>query len=67
MAELTDQMIAVKIVLLKENQKAEANSRLSGKEIFAVTSFEGRLFDAIDAIVNKLARQQIGKHKVKRR
>lgn len=65
-SKLTDQITTVNVTLLKDSkhQKAEATLHLPGKEIFAAASSEDRLFHAIDAMIDKLARQ-IEKHKTK--
>lgn len=65
-SKLTDQITSVNVTLLKDskNQKAEAIVHIPGKEIFAAASSEDRLFHAIDAMVDKLAKQ-IDKHKTK--
>ncbi|GAB3481453.1 ribosome hibernation-promoting factor, HPF/YfiA family [Marinomonas epiphytica] len=64
--KLSDQITSINITLLKDSkqQKAEAVLHLPGKEIFAASTSEDRLFHAIDGMVDKLARQ-IDKHKTK--
>lgn len=63
--KLSDQITTIQVTLQQDNneQKAEATVHLPGKELFAASS-NSRLFHAIDAMVEKLARQ-IGKHKTK--
>ena len=67
LSKLTDQITSVNVTLLKDNkcQKAEASLQLPGKELFAASTSEHRLFHAIDSMIDKLIRQ-IGKHKTKR-
>lgn len=66
LSRLTDQITTVQVTLLQDSkeQKAEATIHLPGKDLFAAASSEDRLFHAIDAMVDKLARQ-IDKHKTK--
>lgn len=63
---LSDQITTVQVTLMQDSkeQKAEATIHLPGKELFAAAVSDTRLFHAIDAMVDKLARQ-IDKHKTK--
>ena len=65
-SKLSDQITTVNVTLMKDSkvQKAEATLHLPGKELFAAASSEDRLFHAIDAMIDKLARQ-VDKHKTK--
>jgi len=62
---LSDQITTIQVILLQDSneQKAEATVHLPGKELFAAAS-NNRLFHAIDAMIDKLARQ-LDKHKTK--
>ena len=66
LSRLSDQITTVHVTLMQDNkeQKAEATIHLPGKEIFAASVSENRLFHAIDGMIDKLARQ-IDKHKTK--
>ncbi|MFD1384681.1 ribosome hibernation-promoting factor, HPF/YfiA family [Rhodanobacter aciditrophus] len=66
LAKLSDQITSVNVTLIKDSkeQKAEARIHLPGKELFATSSSEDRLFHAIDSMIDKLARQ-VDKHKTK--
>ncbi len=63
---LSDQITTIQVTLLQDNneQKAEATIHLPGKELFAAAASNNRLFHAIDAMIDKLARQ-LDKHKTK--
>lgn len=63
---ISDQITTIQVTLMQDSheQKAEARVHLPGKELFAVAASESRLFHAIDAMTEKLARQ-INKHKAK--
>lgn len=67
LGRLSDQITTIHVTLMQDNneQKAEATIHLPGKELFAAAVSENRLFHAIDAMTEKLARQ-IDKHKTRK-
>ncbi|EAQ63803.1 putative sigma-54 modulation protein [Marinomonas sp. MED121] len=66
LGRLSDQITTIQVTLMQDNneQKAEATIHLPGKELFAAAISENRMFHAIDAMTDKLARQ-IDKHKTR--
>ncbi|OUR72279.1 ribosomal subunit interface protein [Marinomonas sp. 42_23_T18] len=66
LGRLSDQITTIHVTLMQDNheQKAEATIHLPGKELFAAAVSDSRLFHAIDAMTEKLARQ-IDKHKTR--